>query len=277
MAKITAADVAKLRKTTGAGMMDCKKALSEANGDFDVAIELLRKKGQKVASKRADRDTSEGVVLATTSNDNKTTYIISYNCETDFVAKNEDFVKRAQEILDTAVKNNVENIEQLKETKQENGLTVNEAIIEATGVIGEKINLTYFNKVSGPTTGYYIHSDKKVATIVAMNQQNVKPEIIKDIAMQATAMAPIALDKENIPQEIIDKELEIGKELAINEGKPADMAEKIAKGRLGKFFKESTLVNQNFIKNNKITIKDYLKEADPKLKITDFKRFSLRG
>ncbi len=276
MANISAADVAKLRKMTGAGMMDCKKALSETDGDFDAAIELLRKKGQKIASKRADREATEGVVIATTSADGKTAYMLSLNCETDFVAKNEDFVKRAENILDLAVKNNPANLEELKELKFENGLSVNDVVIEATGVIGEKIDLSYFAKVSGESAGYYIHSDKKVATIVAMNKAGVEMDVMKDVAMQATAMCPVALDENTVPQEVIDKELEIGKELAINEGKPADMAEKIARGRLGKFFKESTLLNQAFVKDNKLSVKDYLKSIASDLTVTDFKRFSLR-
>lgn len=276
MANISAAEVAKLRKMTGAGMMDCKKALSETNGDFDAAIELLRKKGQKVANKRADCKASEGVVLAATSDDKKTAYIISLNCETDFVAKNEDFIKRAQNILDVAVKNNPENIDELKQLKLSNDLTINDMIIEATGVIGEKVELSFYSKVEGGTCGFYIHSDKKVGTIVAMNLNGVENEVIKNVAMQATAMSPVALDENSVSQDVIEKELEIGKELAINEGKPAEMAEKIAKGRLGKFFKENTLLNQAFVKDNKTTIKDYLKSVNKDLTATAFKRYSLR-
>ncbi len=277
MAKITAADVAKLRKMTGAGMMDCKKALTEANGDFDVAMEVLRKKGQKIASKRADREATEGVVLAQVSADGKKAYMISLNCETDFVAKNEDFIKRAQDILNLATENDVEDIDTLKDLKLANGLTVQEEVINATGVIGEKIELAFFGKVSGESTGFYVHSDKKVATIVAMNKAGVANDVMKDVAMQATAMNPVSLSEKDVPQEVIDKELEIGKDLAINEGKPAEMAEKIAKGRLGKFFKENTLLNQIFIKDNKTTVKQHLKSIDPDLTVVDFKRFSLRG
>ncbi|MBN2662071.1 MAG: elongation factor Ts [Bacteroidales bacterium] len=276
MANISAAEVAKLRKMTGAGMMDCKKALSETNGDFDAAIELLRKKGQKVANNRADREASEGVVLAATSTNNKIAYMVSLNCETDFVAKNEDFINRAQDILDVAVKNNPANIDELKQLKLSNDLTISEMIIEATGVIGEKVELSFYDKVEGGTSGFYIHSDKKVGTIVAMNLEGVEDEIIKNVAMQATAMVPVALDENSVPQDVIEKELEIGKELAINEGKPAEMAEKIARGRLGKFFKESTLLNQTFVKDNKSTVKDYLKSVNKDLTATAFKRFSLR-
>ena len=276
MANITAAEVAKLRKMTGAGMMDCKKALTEAEGDFDKAIEILRKKGQKVASKRADREASEGVVLAKVSADGKTAYMISLNCETDFVAKNEDFLKAADEILNIATENDVNSLEELKEKTMSNGHTIADEIVNLTGVIGEKIDLSHFSKVSGEKSGYYVHSDKKVATIVAMNKV-CDDEVIKDVAMQATAMNPVSLDENDVPQEVIDKELEIGKEQAINEGKPAEMAEKIARGRLNKFFKENTLLNQAFVKNNKQSIKQYLQSVDPELTVVAFKRFSLRG
>lgn len=276
MAKITAADVAKLRKQTGAGMMDCKKALTEADGNFQEAIEVLRKKGQKIANKRADREATEGVVLAATTADKKNAVMVSLNCETDFVAKNDDFVKNTQDILDVAQNNLPETIEDLKKMKLADGLTIEEQVLNLTGVIGEKIELAFYAKVSGGTTGFYVHSDKKVATIVAANLDNVEETVLKDVSMQATAMNPVALDKESVSQQIIDKELEIGKELAINEGKPADMAEKIAKGRLNKFFKENTLLNQVFVKNNKETITDYLKSVNKDLTIVDFKRFSLR-
>ena len=276
MAKITAAEVAKLRRTTGAGMMDCKKALQEADGDFEVAIETLRKKGQKVANKRADREATEGVVLAAITKDYKNAVMVSLNCETDFVAKNEDFIKRTQDILDIAVAELPENLDELKTFKLSNGSTIEEEIINATGVIGEKIELAFYGKVSGETTGFYVHFDKKEATIVAVNKAGIDEQVIKDVAMQATAMKPAGLDENSVAQEVIDKELEIGKELAINEGKPAEMAEKIAKGRLGKFFKENTLLNQAFVKNNKISIKDYLKSVDKELTATDFKRFSLK-
>ncbi len=276
MANISASEVAKLRKMTGAGMMDCKKALNETNGDFDAAIESLRKKGQKVAQKRADREAKEGVVLATTSDDKKKAFMIALNCETDFVAKNDDFINKANEILKIAKENNPESIDELKNLNTEKGISVNEFIIEATGIIGEKIDLSNYATVRGEKTGYYIHSDNKVATIVAMNKQDAEDEVIKNIAMQVTAMKPVALNKNNVPQDIIDKELEIGKELAVNEGKPADLAEKIARGRLGKFFKENTLLNQIFVKDNKKTITDYLKSVDKDLTVTDFKRISLR-
>jgi len=277
MANISAADVAKLRNITGSGMMDCKNALTEADGDFDKAIDILRKKGQKVANNRADRSATEGVVIAKTTADLKNAVMISFNCETDFVAKNEDFVKRAEEILDLAVKNLPETIEDLKKFKLANGLTIEEEIINATGVIGEKIDLSHYSKVAGETTGFYIHSDKKLATIVAVNKSGINDSVLKDIAMQATAMNPVSIDQNDVTPEMIQKELEIGKELAINEGKPADMAEKIAQGRLGKFFKDNTLHNQSFVKDNKITVKEYLNSVQKDLAVTAFKRYSLRG
>lgn len=275
MANIKAADVAKLRKMTGAGMMDCKKALTESDGDFEKAIEILRKKGQKVATKRADREATEGVVLAKTTTDRKTTFMISLNCETDFVAKNEDFIKAAEEILEIAVEKNPASLEELKALKMKNGHTIADEVVNLTGIIGEKIDLSYFGKVTGESSGFYIHSDKKVASIVAMNKI-VDNVVIKDIAMQATAMKPVSLSEKDVPQEVIDKEIEIGKEQAINEGKPADLAEKIAKGKLNKFFKENTLLNQTFIKNNKSTVTQYLQTVDKDLTVVDFKRFSLR-
>lgn len=277
MANITAAEVAKLRNMTGAGMMDCKRALTEAEGDFEQAIEVLRKKGQKVANNRADREATEGVVLAKVSTDGKKVYMVSLNCETDFVAKNEDFIKRAQSILDIAVKNDVADIDSLKASKFSDNLTVQDEVINATGVIGEKIELGFYDKIQGESTGFYVHSDKKVATIVSMNIAGIDNEVIKNIGMQATAMSPVAVDEKDVSQEIILKELEIGKELAINEGRPAEMAEKIAQGRLGKFFKESTLLNQAFVKDNKVSVRQYLQSVDPKLTVLDFKRFSLRG
>ncbi len=277
MANISAADVAKLRNITGSGMMDCKKALTEAEGDFDKAIEILRKKGQKVANNRADRDATEGVVIAKTTEDFKNAVMISLNCETDFVAKNEDFIKRAEEILDVAVKNLPESLEDLKKFKLSNGLTIEDEIINATGVIGEKIDLSHYSKVTGETTGFYIHSDKKVATIVAVNKSGINDQVLKDVAMQATAMNPVSIDQNDVTPEMIQKELEIGKELAINEGKPADMAEKIAQGRLGKFFKESTLHNQAFVKDNKVSVKEYLNSVQKDLAVVAFKRYSLRG
>ncbi len=273
---ITAADVNKLRKQTGAGMMDCKNALVEANGDFEQAVDVLRKKGQKVAAKRSDRDAAEGVVLAKTSNDEKHGAIIVLNCETDFVAKNEDFTKFAENILEIALNNKPASIEELKSMKY-NGtnLTIEEKIIEQTGVIGEKIDLSSYETIDADTVVTYIHPGNKLATVVGLNKAGNFKEIGRDVAMQVAAMAPVALDKEGVSKEIIDREVEVGKDQAIQEGKPADMAEKIAIGRLNKFFQENTLLNQSFIKDNKKTIKQYLNEAESGLSVTSFLRYSL--
>jgi len=276
MANISASDVAKLRNITGAGMMDCKAALTEAEGDYEKAVEILRKKGQKVANKRADRESKEGVVLATTSNDRKIAYLISLNCETDFVAKNEDFVKKAEMILSIAKETDAKDLTDLLSKKFDSKYTIEEEIFNMTGVIGEKISLGIYSKIEAKTVGYYVHSDKKIATIIGFNKENVSEEIIKDVAMQATAMNPVAVDENSVSQSIIDKEIEIGKEIAINEGKTPEMAEKIARGKLTKFFKDSTLLNQDFIKDNKMTVKDYLKSKDKELTVTQFVRFSLR-
>jgi elongation factor Ts len=273
MAEITASDVAKLRKMTGAGMMDCKVALSEANGDFDAAIDILRKKGQKVAGKRADREASEGAVLAKASKDGKRAVIISLNCETDFVAKNEDFVKFAYQILDAAAENNPANLDELLGYTL-NGRTIADEITNQTGVIGEKIELGYYDKVEGEYVSTYIHTGNKLASIASFNKV-ISESAGKDVVMQIAAMSPVSIDRDDVPQSVIDKEIEIGKELAIQEGKPADMAEKIAIGRLNKFFAESTLLNQQWVKDNKKTIKDFLKETDPQVKVLAFRRYSI--
>ena len=276
MVKIKAADVAKLRKMTGAGMMDCKKALQESEGDYEKATDILRKKGQKVASKRADKDALEGLVLAKKSNDEKIAMIISLNCETDFVAKNEDFIKLANSILDTAIKENPANLDELNNLSLGKG-TVKDEVINITGIIGEKMELSYFGKIEAEKVVTYIHQDKKVASIAGFNKNNFEEQVGKDIVMQITAMSPIAVDKDGITQDVIDKEIEIGKELAINEGKPEELAEKIAIGRLNKFFKENTLLNQQFVKDNKQTIKEYLQSFDKELTVTTFKRYSIRS
>lgn len=271
---ITAADVNKLRQMTGAGMMDCKKALTEANGDFDAAIDLLRKKGQKVAANRADRDAAEGLVLAKTSADAKTGVLVSVNCETDFVAKNADFGKMAETILDIAMQHQVTDAAALKALPFGNGLTVAEKLTEQTGVIGEKIDVNYCGTLNAEYVYAYNHPGNRVASMVGLNKAGHE-QVAKDVAMQAAAMAPIALDKSSTPQSVIEKELEIGKELAIQEGKPAEMAEKIAQGRLNKFFKESTLLAQEFIKDNKMSVEQYVQKADKDLKVTGFKRHAL--
>nr|WP_319401029.1 translation elongation factor Ts [uncultured Carboxylicivirga sp.] len=271
---ITAADVSKLRKTTGAGMMDCKKALTEAEGDFDKAVEIIRKKGQAIASKRADREATEGVVLAKVTEDGKNGAIIVLNCETDFVAKNESFVAFATSILDTALAAGATDAEAVKALDLD-GRPVLELITEQTGVIGEKIDLSAFDTIAAESVVAYIHPGNKLATLVGYNQADIDAQVGRDVAMQAAAMAPVALDENSVPADIKEKELEIGKELARNEGKPEAMLEKIAMGRLNKFFKESTLLNQAFVKDNKVSIKQYLDSANKGLTAVDFKRFSL--
>ena len=271
---ITAADVNKLRQQTGAGMMDCKKALVEAEGDFSLAIDILRKKGQKVAANREDRDASEGLVLAMTSPDEKKGVIVVVNCETDFVAKNDDFNSFASKIASIALDNLPADVEALRQLKYDNELTVAEKIIEQTGVIGEKIEVSSYDMVSADTVYAYNHPGNKVASVVGLNGTG-KSEVAKDVAMQVAAMAPVAVDEAHVPKDMVAKELEIGKELAIQEGKPAEMAEKIAEGRLKKFYKEATLLNQQFIKDNKKTIAQFLDSTEKGLTVTDFKRFSL--
>jgi len=273
MTEIKAADVAKLRNITGLGMMDCKKALTESNGDFNIAIDILRKKGQKVANNRADRNANEGAVLAKTSADGKRVVLITLNCETDFVAKNTDFIAFADSILDLALANKPANIEELRNLKI-GAVTIQEEIIAKTGVIGEKVDLSYYAQIDAEHTVAYIHPGNKTCSIAGFNKI-VDVNVGKDIVMQIASMAPVAVDKENISEEMIAKELEIGKVLAINEGKDEAMAENIAKGRLTKFFKEATLLNQQFIKDNKITVKEYLASVDKTLKVTAINRYSL--
>lgn len=275
MAEVKAADVAKLRKMTGAGMMDCKKALAETDGDFQAAVEFLRKKGQKVANKRSDREATEGAVIALTSDDAKNAVMIVLNCETDFVAKNDDFVALAHQIANIALKNLPENLEALKKLAFDDNLSIEDKVTEQIGVIGEKLDLSYFEKISGVYTAAYIHQGNKLASMAVFNQTIENNQVARDVVMQIAAMSPVAIDKDSVEQSVIDKEIEIGKELAMQEGKPAELAEKIAIGKLNKFFKENTLLNQDFVKDNKKTIKQYLSETDKNLTVTEFKRFSL--
>ncbi len=270
---ITASDVNKLRKQTGAGMMDCKKALTEANGDFDEAISILRKKGQKVAAKRADRETSEGCALAASNDNNTFAAVVAVSCETDFVAKNDDFVALTQHILDVAMTHQPADADALKALPFADGITIGEKLIEQNGVIGEKIELAGYETVEAPYVSFYVHMNNKIATIVGLNEE--AEEAAKDVAMQAAAMAPVALNRDAVPQEVIDKELEIGKDLARQEGKPEAMLDKIAQGRLNKFFKENTLVDQDFIKDGKLSVSKYLDSVKKGLHITDYKRVAL--
>lgn len=275
MANITASDVNKLRKQTGAGMMDCKKALTEANGDFEKAIEIIREKGQAVAKKRSDREATEGVVFAKTTADLQKGFIISLNCETDFVAKNDDFIKLAHQIIDAAMDKQPENLDELRQL-QVNGKTIDENISYYTGIIGEKLELAYYDYIEAPKVTAYIHMDNKLAAMVALNKEDTADQVGKDVAMQVAAMDPIAVDKDTVPQDIVDKEYEIGKKQAKAEGKPDSILDKIAQGKVGKFMKENTLLNQEFIRDSKKTVRQYLQEHDKDLTVKDFKRYSLK-
>lgn len=267
-----AADVAKLRNTTGAGMMDCKKALVEAEGDFEKAIEILRKKGQKVAANRADRESTEGAVIAKVNSDNTKGVIIALNCETDFVAKNEDFVTMAHELAELA----------LGKTKEEflaadyKGLPVSEKLIEQTGVTGEKLEIGSFEAIEGPFLGSYIHAGNKIAAITSLSD-NVAgaEEVAKSVSMQVAAMNPIALDETKVSQDTIDKELEIERELLVKEGKPANIIDNILKGKMQKFYKENTLVHQAYIKDGNQSVADYVKSVNADLKVVGFVRVAL--
>ncbi|TRO64294.1 translation elongation factor Ts [Christiangramia sabulilitoris] len=273
MAKITAAEVNKLRKATGAGMMDCKKALVEADGDFDQAIELLRKKGQKVAAKRADRDSSEGAAIANVNSDNTKGVIISLNCETDFVAKNDDFIKLANDFADLAL--NYSSKEELLKAEY-NGITVEEKLTEQTGVIGEKIEIGAFKTLEAPFVGSYIHAGNKIAVLTGLSKNvDGAEEAAKNVSMQAAAMNPVALDESGVDQETIDKEIEIAKDTLRQEGKPENMLDKIAQGKLQRFFKDNTLVHQAYIKENKQSVAEYVKSVDSELEVVGFERVAL--
>jgi elongation factor Ts len=273
---ITAADVNKLRQMTGAGMMDCKKALEEANGDFEKAVDFLRKKGQKVASNRADRDAKEGLVIAKVTPDGKKGVLVVVNCETDFVAKNEDFTNFANTIASIALEKQPANVEALKSLPYAgNGITINDKVMEYVGKIGEKIDVSKYEVVEAAKVIAYNHPGNKLATIVGFNKANPSEEVAKDIAMQVAAMAPVAVDKGDVDAKTLERELEIAKEQIRQEGKPEEMVEKIAQGKINKFYKESTLLNQEFIKDGKKTVSQYIREADKDLTVTGFKRIAL--
>jgi len=274
MVNITAADVNKLRQMSGAGMMDCKKALEESEGNFDKAIEIIRKKGQAVANKRADRDATEGIVFSKVIPDGKMGAIIVLNSETDFVAKNADFIAFATKIIDLSLAKNPANLEGLLSLPLDGG-TVASKIVEYLGIIGEKIELSYYEKIEAPHVQAYIHPGSKLATLVGFTKSEIDIQVYKDVAMQIAAMNPVAVDKDFVPSAVIAQELEIGKEQARRDGKPEAMLEKIAQGKLAKYFKENTLINQDFIKDNKITIRQYLQSVNKELIVTEFKRFTL--
>jgi len=273
MATITAADVNKLRTITGAGMMDCKKALVESDGDFDLAIENLRKKGQKVAANRSDRESTEGAAIAVVNADKTAGVVITLNCETDFVGMNENFVKMATEMANLAL--NFDNKEAFL-AADFNGITVAEKLIEQTGVIGEKLEIRTFEKLEGAFIGSYIHSGNKIATLVALSANIAgADEVARNVSMQAAAMAPIALNEAGVDSDTIAKEIEIAKDVLRQEGKPEAMLDNIAKGKLARFFKDNTLVNQDYIKDNKMSVATYVKSLDKDLIVTGFKRAAL--
>jgi len=275
---ITAQDIKKLRDMTGAGMMDCKKALSEADGDFDKAIEELRKKGQKLSAKRADREAKEGVVIAETTDDRKNGVLIKLSCETDFVAKNDSFVELAKTIAGIALKNLPDNRDALLALPFDDTINIGDKVIEQIGVIGEKVEVVEYEKI---VTGEgqvlsYIHMGYKAGVLVELNMTGDQfVEAGRDVAMQVAAMKPIALDKDGVDASVVEKEIEIGKEVARQEGKPEEMLEKIATGKLNKFFKENTLLNQMFVKSNKQSVKAYLESKDNGLTVTSFKHVKL--
>ena len=273
MVKVTAAEVNKLRKTTGAGMMDCKKALVEAEGNFDTAIEILRKKGQKVAAKRADRESSEGVAIAIANEDNTSGVGIVLACETDFVGKNADFIDLAHKIAANGLKcNSKEDL--LKSNLGD--MSVEEKLIEQTGVIGEKVQINDFTKIDAAFVGTYIHAGNKISSLVGFSEKCENIEIAaKDISMQIAAMNPIALDEDSVDSDVVEKEIEIAKDQLRSEGKPEEMLDKIAQGKLKRFFKDNTLIHQAFIKDSKQTVSQYLSSFSSETKITSYSRVSI--
>jgi len=270
---ISAADVKKLRETTGAGMMDCKKALGETNGDFEAAIDYLRKKGQKVAAKRADRDATEGAVIALS--DGAKGVVVYLTSETDFVSKNEDFVKFAKDITGVALANFPDDKETL-EGLDLNGKKISEHILEYVGKIGEKIEIKTYERFESDLVVPYIHAGNKIGVLVGLNKaSDTISDAGKDIAMQIAALNAVALSAEEVPQETIDREMAIGREKALAEGKPANIVDKIAEGTLRKFYEENTLLKQKFVKDSSKNIEQFVKSIDPDLEITGFKRVSL--
>ena len=278
-ATITAADINKLRQTTGAGMMDCRKALVESDGDFEKAIDYLRKKGQKVAALRSDREAKEGVIIARTTAGNKSGFIITLACETDFVSKNADFVAFAQSIMDTAIKNNVKSLDELKMAPLD-GATVADKINDQVAKIGEKIQLARFERVDAEGVAAYIHGAYRMGVLVGLSKNS--PDVLdagKDLAMQIAAMNPVAIDPDSVPAEVVAREKAIVTDQIKNDpkmaGKSDEMIDKIAVGKLNAFFKENTLLAQSFVKDSSKTVGDYLKSVDPAAKAIEFKRVQL--
>lgn len=273
---ITAADVNTLRKQTGAGMMDCKKALVETDGDFEAAVDVLRKKGQKVAAKRGDNETKEGLIYARSTSDGKSGVVLALSCETDFVAKNSDFQAFVQSLVDIAINKMPANSEELLGLAYNEKLSISEKLIEQIGVIGEKLVISGYEKINAECVVGYNHPGNQLATLVGLTAgSEVASDAGKQVAMQVAAMNPLALSKDGIDEATIARELEVGKDLAIQEGKPAEMADKIAQGRLGKFFKENTLLSQPFVRDNKQTVEQFLNGAESGLTVTEFKRLAL--
>ena len=275
---ITAQDVNKLRQMTGAGMMDCKKALVEAEGDFDKAIDILRKKGQKVSAARADRDATEGSVFVRTNDDGTQGVLIALNCETDFVAKNEEFVSLGNEILDAAFTNSPATRDELLALSL-GELTIAEKITELTGKIGEKLEVSAYEQVTGEAVVPYIHAGSKLGVLVAMTGVNGSDvtDAGKDVAMQIAAMIPIAVNEDGVDQKVIEHEMQLGREQAVAEGKPENIVDRIAEGKVKKFLKENTLLNQPFVKDNSQTIAAYLNGVTNGLTVSEFKRVSVAG
>jgi elongation factor Ts len=271
---ITAAEVNKLRQQTGAGMMDCKKALEESNGDFEAAIDYLRKKGAKVAANRQDRDAKEGVVLAKTSADKTFAVVVSVNCETDFVAKNADFIAFAETVTNIALEKKPASIDELKALPYNSEITVADKFMEQVGKIGEKIDIGYYGFVNAAQVVGYIHPGNRLAVALGFNKK-VSDEVAKNVAMQSAAMAPVAVDKDDVDQTTINRELDIARETTRAEGKPEEMIEKIAMGKLNKFYKDSTLLNQEFFIDNKMTVRQYLQGVEKDLTVAAMKRFAL--
>ena len=273
---ITAQDVNKLRKMTGAGMMDCKKALTEANGDFEAAIDLLRKKGQKVSASRADRQTSEGSVFVTTDASGQEGILIALNCETDFVAKNEEFQALGAEILKQAASENPANLEELLALPS-GDVTLGEKIIELIGKIGEKIEVSAYERLQADKVVTYIHAGSKLGVLVGLEGSNGSEVDVagRDVAMQIAAMNPVAVDKDQVDTTIVEREMAIGREQALAEGKPENIVDKIASGKLNKFFKENTLLNQAFVKDNSLTVSKYLEGVKQGLTVKDFRRVAI--
>ncbi len=270
---VTVADINKLRQQTGAGMMDCKKALEESGGDFEKAIDYLRKKGAKIAANRQDREAKEGFVLAKIKN-NTHAILLSVNCETDFVAKNQDFQSFADEVATIALEKFPSDSEALKKLPYNSDISISDKLMEQIAKIGEKIEIGYYAALEAPFVVSYIHPGNRLAVIVGFSKP-INEEAGKNIAMQIAAMAPVSIDKNDVPQNILERELEIAREQVKQEGKPEDMVEKIAQGKLNKFFKESTLLNQEYIKDSKLTIGQYLQSVDKDVKVIAFKRYSL--